>query len=1212
MNKFFAAIDVRPRILVLAGLACALSFVFLFRAASAESADVPATTAAVTAPTASVRILPLPAGDLVYDANTQKLYASIPSTPRSIKSIDPNTQQVVNAENNIGPRRNSITSIDPYTLSLGESWYVGSEPKELVLSDGGRYLYTNLAGSRTIQRIDLSTRTVEPPFWLGEQSYLDENNPINGALLKALNMVALPGEPESLAVALEDGLAVYDNGVRRPEVTTYGSLRRAVTAASADTLYASNYIGDFSIFSVNDVGVRTVKTIRSFDLLKSYVHELKYSNGLIYASNGKVIDPTGTPRVVGELFTNNPGFEPLALILPEPSLNLVYYLIPRHGIIDDKYGDAGTVTVRVYNTQTYALVGSFDIPNVLGQIKGFTRWGGNGLAFCAGNETYIIRTSLIPSADPVDLPVPQPSATPTPPPVFPKNVRELSLPNNDIVYDSRRGVIYASVPAYAASYGNSVAAVDPKTGAVVSAINVGPDPGKLALSRDGHYLYVALNGAQAVRRVDLDLQRPDLQFAIAPVQQTFPPFGQFPQPIFAIDMEVLPESPQSVVVARMHIQGPYTLFAGAGIYDNGVLRRTASHGAMESFSFYDADTVYGTADRSGSVEVTVTPLGAATKPLAGGLFQKDFKIDRGLAFNPSGWVIDPQRVRIVGENIIPTLTTFPQFPQVEPDVAAGRAYYLTGLDAVNGSATIWKIHSFDLSNNWLLGTLEIPGVKGVASPLIRCGAGCLAFGTDRDQVFVVESSLVASATPPPTPTPTPAPRTYTLTGRATDQSGQALGDVTIIISGSMTGTQQVKTDSEGNYAFTYSPDTRYQITPAKSGYTFEPKSTTFASHTFVTGDKTANFSGSPGAALPTISVSYGDFIPYEEQGKVVITVTRSGDISGGAALDYQTIDDMSPVRCDAATGIAYSRCDYISAAGTLLFSAGESKRSFTVLVIDDAHTEGLEVFYYKLTNPVGLSIPSPATYQASIRDNTVIAGGSNPIYRTHPFVRQQYLDFLAREPEAEGFRAWRDVLDSCSDVNNNPLCDRVTVSSAFFRSHEFQLKGYFVYRYYRASFGRLPHYGEIISDMLSVTAQTPDEVAHKRDAFAEAWVERAEFKTLYPATLTEAQFVDKLLQTLNVTLAGDVTRESLIADMQANRKNRAGVLRAIVEHPDVDKKEYNGAFVAMQYFGYLRRDPEPEGYQAWLKYLNEHPSDYRTMVHGFVNSVEYRLRFGQP
>jgi len=50
----------------------------------------------------------------------------------------------------------------------------------------------------------------------------------------------------------------------------------------------------------------------------------------------------------------------------------------------------------------------------------------------------------------------------------------------------------------------------------------------------------------------------------------------------------------------------------------------------------------------------------------------------------------------------------------------------------------------------------------------------------------------------------------------------------------------------------------------------------------------------------------------------------------------------------------------------------------------------------------------------------------------------------------------------------------------------------------------------------------------------------------------------------------------------------------------------------MQYYGYLRRTPEQPGYQNWLNYLNTHPTDFRTMIKGLINSVEYRLRFGQP
>ena len=71
-------------------------------------------------------------------------------------------------------------------------------------------------------------------------------------------------------------------------------------------------------------------------------------------------------------------------------------------------------------------------------------------------------------------------------------------------------------------------------------------------------------------------------------------------------------------------------------------------------------------------------------------------------------------------------------------------------------------------------------------------------------------------------------------------------------------------------------------------------------------------------------------------------------------------------------------------------------------------------------------------------------------------------------------------------------------------------------------------------------------------------------------------------------------------------------MRAIVESGEVDAKEYNGAFVAAEYFGYLRRDPEADGFNNWLNYLTAHPTDFRMMVNGFVNSIEYRLRFGRP
>jgi len=224
------------------------------------------------------------------------------------------------------------------------------------------------------------------------------------------------------------------------------------------------------------------------------------------------------------------------------------------------------------------------------------------------------------------------------------------------------------------------------------------------------------------------------------------------------------------------------------------------------------------------------------------------------------------------------------------------------------------------------------------------------------------------------------------------------------------------------------------------------------------------------------------------------------------------------------------------------------------------------------------------------------------------FVQQQYIDFLSRFPEADGFNAWMNVLTPC---NGDPNCldgvngKRVLVSQSFFQSQEFQLKGFFVYRFYKASLGRLPTYPEIVADMRSVTGQTEAEVIAKRNAFAANWVSRGDFNSNYPASMTPSEYVNKLLQTAGVTVSN---KDQLIAGLGNGTETRSSVLRKISESQELTAKEYDPAFVAMQYYGYLRRAPETKGYNNWLTYLRGNPGDYKTMVWGFVYSTEYRNR----
>ena len=205
----------------------------------------------------------------------------------------------------------------------------------------------------------------------------------------------------------------------------------------------------------------------------------------------------------------------------------------------------------------------------------------------------------------------------------------------------------------------------------------------------------------------------------------------------------------------------------------------------------------------------------------------------------------------------------------------------------------------------------------------------------------------------------------------------------------------------------------------------------------------------------TIQFSASTFSASEGATSVNVTVTRSGDSSGTASIDYITTDtDNFTVNCGNVAGNAFARCDFATSVDTLTFAPGETSKTFAIPIINDSIAEGSETFGVTLSNVTGgATLGSPFTTTITITDNESVTG-PNPIFTTPFFVRQHYLDFLSREPEAG--EPWSGVLNNCSDVNNNPACDRLTVSGAFFGSEEFSLKGLFAYRFYKLAFTRLP------------------------------------------------------------------------------------------------------------------------------------------------------------
>jgi hypothetical protein len=443
-------------------------------------------------------------------------------------------------------------------------------------------------------------------------------------------------------------------------------------------------------------------------------------------------------------------------------------------------------------------------------------------------------------------------------------------------------------------------------------------------------------------------------------------------------------------------------------------------------------------------------------------------------------------------------------------------------------------------------------------------------------------------------------------------------------------------------------------TPVAGTLTFNPGETSKTVHVAVSGDLQdepsetffVNFTQPTGATLartqgvglivnddntPTLQFSAASFSVNEGDSRATITVQRTVNLGQQVTVGYMTVDDPAAVRCDDTVNnhsAAYARCDYATTIDTLTFAPGEIQKTFSVPIIDDAHVEGNETMQLRLFNPVGGILGNQSTATLTIIDNDT-AGTANPIFNSPFFVRQQYLDFLSREPDTAGFNAWLNVLNNCADVNNvdpdSPAagCDRIHVSSSFVGSQEFQLKGFFVFRFYRVAFDRLPKYTEIVADMRSVTGTTGTEVFAKKATFTNAFALRPEFLDAYSGR-TNANFVVTLLIPYNLseittpdpaqpdgTTKVTLKDTELIARLDAQTLTRAQVLRAVADSDQVFNLEFNRAFVAMQYYGYLRRTPETSGYQAWLNFLNTHPTDFRTMVNGFMNSQEYRLRFGQ-
>jgi uncharacterized delta-60 repeat protein len=268
----------------------------------------------------------------------------------------------------------------------------------------------------------------------------------------------------------------------------------------------------------------------------------------------------------------------------------------------------------------------------------------------------------------------------------------------------------------------------------------------------------------------------------------------------------------------------------------------------------------------------------------------------------------------------------------------------------------------------------------------------------------------------------------------------------------------------------------------------------------------------------------------------------------------------------------------------------------------------------------------------------ILLGGptcSNPIDCAEFFVRQHYQDFLNREPDPAGLAFWTNEINACGfDVHCIDV-KRVNVSAAYFLSIEFQQSGYLVYRFYKAAFGNSPgapvpvRLSDFLPDAQAIgqgvivnQGNWQQQLETNKQNYANAFVQRSAFTAAYPTSMTPGTFVDTLFANAGV-IPSISDRAAALAEFNsagntADTAARARALRLIAENSTLQQQEFNRAFVLMQYFGYLRRNPNEapdvnfDGYNFWLNKLTSFGGDFAKaeMVKAFLASAEYRQRFG--
>lgn len=610
-----------------------------------------------------------------------------------------------------------LAVLDPVSGSLRAVGSPGGAADHLALSDDDTYLYLFQRGGTGVVRLLLPALTTDVTIPLQAPAY---------------DLKVAPGLAHTFAVAFSQSatsLAIYDDATQRP--TTFISeppyVLEITWAGDASTLYgrsvqdSSNIFCKFGVAASGVVGSCPLPYPTTNGAIGTGIY-FDPSQGLIYLGTGNQWSQTLDPNALQWAGR----FDAPGLATVDPALGKVYFVF---------YTQPANATIASYSLNTQAFIAAISYPEQgTGAAARAVRWGTDGLAYLSQTGVTLVNGSFV-SASPV---------TPSPIPANQSTVggqQLLIIPQsaNDLAWSASNQTLYLAVPGSDPVYGNSIVAMNPNSGAVVSSQRVLSDPQALALSDDGTNLYTGLLGSGAIESVALPALTPKLQIPLG--WRALSGGARV-----ALDLAVAPGSPNTLAAA---IGSTDPVSPGAGgeltIFDGATPRSNSAIPTIESFDSVqwgaNASTVISADGEDTALSLytfNADSSGLSNEKIYGGAFQTFFNRIHydgatGLIYGDDGSVVDPGTGIRVG--------SFPPSGRVAVDGALKKAWVIPNqpFGATLGDLVITAC---DLTTRSSVGTLTIPNVQGNVLRIIRWGTNGLAFATDLGFVYVVSGNFV--------------------------------------------------------------------------------------------------------------------------------------------------------------------------------------------------------------------------------------------------------------------------------------------------------------------------------------------------------------------------------------------------------------------------------------------------------------------------------------